>query len=103
MGFLVQLHASIIHEDAGRCSHPRPARRAASAELESELHKLRRKNLLMEVTLAISTSSAVAGLWFWQTVLGGFLWKLLGAFAAIFSIVKPMLGLAKQIQRKEEM
>jgi len=31
MGFLVQLHASIIHEDAGPCSHPRPAGRGALA------------------------------------------------------------------------
>lgn len=34
MGLLVQFHASIIHEDAGPCSHPRPARRGALAGLE---------------------------------------------------------------------
>jgi len=71
--------------------------------LESELQKLHRKNFGMEFTLAVSTSSGVTGLWFWQSIFGGFIWKLLGAFAVILSIVKPMLGIPKKIQRKEEM
>jgi hypothetical protein len=57
----------------------------------------------METVLLVSApSSAVAGLWFWNTPVGHQVWLYLGAIAAVVAVLKPALGLTKKIKTYEE-
>src|SRR5260370_10214406 len=61
-----------------------------------------RLNLSMEsVLMATAPSSAVAGLWFWNTEWGTYAWQYLGAVAAIVAVAKPLLGLTKRVKDYE--
>lgn len=64
------------------------------------LKGLRRKNFITELVLAISVSSGVAGLWFWGTVAGGIIWKIIVTSAAFIAIIKPLIKLSDQIQEQ---
>lgn len=56
-----------------------------------------RCNFIMELVLAVTApSSAVAGLWFWNTATGKIAWTTLGVAAGIAAIVKPLLQLEKK-------
>ncbi|MBI3666660.1 MAG: hypothetical protein HY236_10635 [Acidobacteria bacterium] len=66
------------------------------------LSGLERKNFFIElVLLATAPSSAIAGLWFWETTYGKLAWQYLGIVAAIAAILKPLLGLTKRIKEYE--
>jgi hypothetical protein len=68
----------------------------------ARLHRLERTNLVLEyILLATAPSSAVAGLWFWNTDLGKTVWQSLGILAAIAAVVKPPLNLTKRIKDYE--
>lgn len=69
---------------------------------ERKLTCLQRKNYLVELVLALSVSSGVAGLWMWETAVGGIIWKALVTAAAFLAVVKPLAKLADQVQRKSE-
>jgi len=56
----------------------------------------------MEIFIACSTSSSIAGFTFWKTVAGGYIWTAIGMLAVIASVVKPILKLGEVIQRKEK-
>ena len=71
--------------------------------LESQLKRLRRCNLIMEFLLAITASSAVGGLWFFQNVIGAWILKGLVAVTFFLAVLKPLLNLTAKIQKKEEM
>ena len=71
--------------------------------LQAVIRKLTRRNFCHEVVIAASTSSAFAGFSFWGSALGGYLWKALGAVAAVLSLLKPMLRLQEQISRKQQL
>jgi hypothetical protein len=63
------------------------------------LAALERQNFLIEITLlATAPSSAVAGLWFWNTEYGWMIWQYLGIISAIAAILKPSLQLTKKIK-----
>lgn len=68
-----------------------------------QLNYLKRWNLAIETILAISASSSVAGLWFWEGLYGGYLWKIIGSIAAILAVIKPVLNLSDKINKKEEL
>ena len=70
---------------------------------KAELKRLRRLNFWIEIPLAISASSSVAGLWFWGTVGGGYALKLLGLITAFLAVLKPLLKLPEKIQQRGEM
>jgi len=53
------------------------------------------------VLLATAPSSAIAGLWFWNTEYGRLVWQWLGAVAALAAISKPLLSLTKRIKDYE--
>lgn len=60
-------------------------------------------NFWLELTLAVSApTSAVAGLWFWQTDVGAMLWRIFAVIAAFVAIVKPLLGVSGKITNIEE-
>ncbi len=66
------------------------------------LHTLESQNFWIElVLLATAPSSAVAGLWFWNSEHGKFIWQYLGIIAAGAAILKPILGLTKRIKEME--
>jgi len=69
---------------------------------ERQLDKLRRRNLLIELALALSASSVFAGLWFWETAVGGIIWKVLATLAAFLAVYKPIVRLSDQVQQKSE-
>ena len=46
--------------------------------------------------------SAVAGLWFWDTYIGFYIWRILISIAAITSIIKVPLNFPGKIKKKEE-
>lgn len=55
-----------------------------------------------EIILLFSAPpSAVAGLWFWQSVTGALIWKWLGAIAAIVAVLKPIFWPTKKIKDLE--
>lgn len=69
---------------------------------ERQLSSLRFKNYLLEFVLAFSVSSGVMGLWWWETVLGGYIWKALVTLAAFLAVLKPLVRLSDQVQHKSE-
>jgi hypothetical protein len=67
------------------------------------LHGLRRQDFWMEIALAVAApTSAVAGLGFWNTDIGGCVWKVFAAVAAVLAVVKPFLKLTEKIAKLEE-
>lgn len=68
----------------------------------AKLASLQRRNLWIEWLLAAASSSTVAGLWFFQTMAGEVVWKLLGSVAAMLAVYQPIAKLAEQIRRLEE-
>lgn len=69
---------------------------------ESRLKKLSKYNALTEYMLAISTSSSLAGLWFWENIIGGYVWKVLGALAIFLALGRPILNLTEKIKKTSE-
>ena len=66
------------------------------------LQSAERWNFALElVLLAAAPTSAIAGLWFWDTDPGKFVWKTLGVIAAFAALLKPLLGLTKKIKEYE--
>lgn len=70
---------------------------------ELRLKTLSRFNSFTEWILAISASSSVAGLWFWENEIGGYAWKLIGAFTALLAVARPTLNLTNKIKMTSEM
>jgi hypothetical protein len=69
----------------------------------TKLHRREQLNIGIELIIAVTApSSAVAGLWFWDTSLGSILWRVLGVAAAIAAVIKPILMLPKQIKAYNE-
>jgi len=59
-------------------------------------------NFCLELVLAVTApTSAIAGLWFWNTDAGKIAWQYLGVIAALAAVVKPLLGLTKRIKAYE--
>lgn len=63
---------------------------------------LERRNFWIElILLGTAPSSAIAGLWFWETEQGKIIWQYFGIVAAIVAVLKPVLGLTKRIKEFE--
>jgi hypothetical protein len=68
------------------------------------LQKYERINFWSEIIVAFtSSSSAIAGLAFWNTSAGNDLWKVLLVFSAVIATTKPFLNLTKKIRAYEEL
>ncbi len=67
---------------------------------ELQLSSLRRKYFLIELVLALSVSSGVAGLWLWETAAGGIIWKIIVSLAAVLVVVKPLVRFPDKVQKK---
>lgn len=66
------------------------------------LAAVERLNFAIELVLLITApSSAIAGLWFWNTEIGRTAWQFLGVIAAIAAVLKPLLALPKKIKDYE--
>ena len=66
------------------------------------LTRLEAENFWTElVLLASAPSSAVAGLWFWQTRHGELAWRYIGIVAAVAAVLKPVRSLTKRIKELE--
>lgn len=64
---------------------------------------LQRRNMFMEIVLAISApTSAIAGLWFWSSPIGNLIWKCFGVLAAFIAGIKPFLKITEKIKSVEE-
>lgn len=69
---------------------------------ERRLERLEHLNFIIElVLLASAPSSAIAGLWFWDTEIGKMIWQWFGVIAAIAVMLKPLLSLTKRIKELE--
>lgn len=67
-----------------------------------KLQQTEKLNFWLEVVLLIAApSSAVAGLWFWESEYGQIIWKFLAIPAAIVAVLKPQLHLTKKIKDYE--
>jgi hypothetical protein len=63
------------------------------------LETAERTNFTIELLLLITApTSAIAGLWFWNTDYGRITWKCLGIAAAVAALLKPLLALTKKIK-----
>lgn len=70
--------------------------------LGRRLHHVESVNFWLELTLlATAPTSAVAGLWFWQSESGRLIWQYMGVIAAIVAVAKPLLALTKRIKEYE--
>jgi hypothetical protein len=68
------------------------------------LHRTEFRNSILEFILACSApTSAVAGLWFWDSDIGKEIWKYFGIIAALAAVTKPLLTLPKKIKEYESM
>jgi hypothetical protein len=57
---------------------------------------------VLDLVLAITApSSAVAGLWFWQSHYGALAWKALGIVAACVAVTKPLMHMTRRIKDME--
>ena len=57
------------------------------------LSTIKRLNLALDLILAISApSSAVTGLWLWNTTDGQIAWKIFSILSALIAVTKPLLG-----------
>jgi hypothetical protein len=66
------------------------------------LQSTERLNFSIELLILVAApTSAVAGLWFWNTEYGKVIWQYMGVLAAIAAVVKPLLGLTKRIKDYE--
>jgi hypothetical protein len=70
---------------------------------EKRLKALQRQHLLLEIAIAVGTSSGVAGLAFWKGDIGRIIWGAIAAVAAITSAVKPLLGLPRRIEQMTQL
>lgn len=67
------------------------------------LRKYKRINFWLEMILAISApTSAVAGLWFWETEIGAISWRFFGVITAFVAVAKPLLKISDKIKNIEE-
>ena len=65
----------------------------------SRLSQIERHHFILEaIILCSAPTSAVAGLWFWESESGQVIWKLFGVVAAFVAILKPLLSLTKKIK-----
>jgi hypothetical protein len=71
--------------------------------LEYKLVSLRRANFCIELLIAISASSTVAGIWVLQNPMGQIVWKTIIGVTAILAVAKPLLDWPSKIQKKEEL
>jgi hypothetical protein len=68
----------------------------------ARLDRYEKWNFALEfILLASAPSSAIAGLWFWNTETGKLVWQSLSVIAAIAAILKPLLGLTKRMKDYE--
>ncbi|GGD96628.1 hypothetical protein [Caballeronia grimmiae] len=66
------------------------------------LHRLERMDRALDIILLIAApTSAVAGLWFWETEYGRVVWQCLGVVAALVATVRPALHITKRIKDYE--
>jgi hypothetical protein len=64
------------------------------------LRMYRRWNSAMEITIAVGTSSVVAGWGIWRLAsAGATAWGVLAALAALMAVLKPILQLPKELER----
>jgi hypothetical protein len=64
-----------------------------------KIHRLRKLSRWMDIALAVFTpSSAVAGIFFWNTQAGKIVWNILILSASVLAISKPFLQFDKQIK-----
>lgn len=67
-----------------------------------KLKQIERANFWLEfILLATAPTSAIAGLWFWNTEGGHLAWKCLAIPAAVAAVVKPLLHLPKRMKDYE--
>lgn len=71
--------------------------------LECKLSSLKSANFCIELLIAISASSTVAGIWVLQNPVGQIFWKIIIGITAILAVAKPLLGWSDKIQKKEEL
>jgi hypothetical protein len=71
--------------------------------LQRKIRSLRNVNLIYEITLAVATSSAVAGFSFWQDATGKAIWAAIGVVATLLAVVKPILQLSDVLRGKQEL
>jgi hypothetical protein len=57
----------------------------------------------MALAIAIfAPSSAIAGLGFWNTVIGSYLWKIFIVISSVIALVKPMLKLPEKVKKLQD-
>jgi hypothetical protein len=68
----------------------------------ARLNRLEQINQILEVTLLIAApTSAVAGLWLFQTSLGKYIWQIIAGVSAVIATVRPVFQMTKRIKEYE--
>lgn len=70
--------------------------------LQTKIASLRRCNSFVEISLAIASTSSIGGFWFFQNVVGGYIWKSIGALAVVLTVLKPIFKFNERIRKKQE-
>lgn len=71
--------------------------------LQVECGKINRRHAFIEITIALASTSSIGGFWFLQNMLGGYLWKSVGALAITLTAVKPVLKLNEKVRENQHL
>jgi len=64
------------------------------------LSVVKRRNTILEIVIAVGTSSAVGAWAIWKsTSIGANVWVVLAGLATLFAVVKPFLNLSKHVEK----
>lgn len=56
-------------------------------------------NIVVEVTIAVTSSGTIASWYVWKDAAGALAWQHLGMITAVFALIKPFLALTSKIER----
>jgi hypothetical protein len=69
--------------------------------LGQDIRLLENRIFGIEILIGVTTSSSIAGLWFFQTLCGAWIWKVLGAVGILAIVLKPILKYQEEKDAKE--
>lgn len=63
------------------------------------LQTIRDWDKVLEISIAIGTSTAIGGWALWRASIGATIWAVVGGLVAVLAVIKPILQLSQEIER----
>jgi|SRR5271165_5697336 len=71
--------------------------------IQDELRYWTRISDIFEIVIAFGSTTSIGGFWFFQSWIGGYLWKTLGTAAVIFTIVRRVYKVPDRVRLREDL